>query len=135
VTRIPESLRRLVFERAQGKCEYCLIHERYTVKRHEIDHITAEKHGGITAEANLCLSCAVCNRYKGSDLASVDPLTQQVVLLYHPRQDDWNTHFQLIGAFIEGLTPKGRATVQLLRMNDADSVDERARLIKLGRYP
>ena len=42
---IPEALRRLVRERANERCEYCLFHERYTVKRHEIDHIYAEKHG------------------------------------------------------------------------------------------
>jgi hypothetical protein len=135
MTRIPDPLRRLVYQRAEGRCEYCLLHELYTVKRHHIDHIRAEKHGGATDEANLCLSCPACNRYKGSDLTSIDPMTEAVTQLFNPRLDEWQNHFQLDDARIEGLTPQGRATVRLLRLNDVDSVDERARLIKLGFYP
>lgn len=84
---VPETLRRLVYARANGRCEYCYIPERFTVKRHELDHIYAEKHGGQTDEHNLCLSCVDCNRYKGSDLASLDPLTNEPDWLYHPRRD------------------------------------------------
>jgi 5-methylcytosine-specific restriction endonuclease McrA len=42
---------------------------------HEIDHVVAEKHDGQTSDNNLCLSCWVCNRHKGSDLTSIDPQT------------------------------------------------------------
>lgn len=41
---ISSSLRDFVFERANRRCEYCLLHNKYTMKRHEIDHIYAEKH-------------------------------------------------------------------------------------------
>ncbi len=135
MSRVSDALRRLVYERAHGRCEYCLLHERFTIKRHEVDHIVAEKHGGTTEETNLCLSCAICNRYKGPDLTSIDPITNQVVRLFHPRSNSWEDHFRLDGAQIEGMTPEGRATVRLLRMNDEDSMDERARLIQLGLYP
>ncbi len=135
VSSISDSVRRLVFERAKGRCEYCLIHARYAVKSHEVDHIRAEKHGGQTIESNLSLSCFQCNRHKGSDLTSIDPVTDKVVLLFHPRQHMWEEHFVLNGAIIEPLTPIGRATVNLLQMNDPDSVDDREVLIRLGRYP
>ncbi len=135
MSAIADNLRRLVLERAGGSCEYCLLPARYAVKSHEVDHIRAEKHGGQTHEANLCLSCFPCNRHKGSDLTSVDPLTDKVVLLFHPRTDKWETHFRLNGAIIEPLTATGRATVFLLQMNDEDAVDDRATLIRLGRYP
>ncbi len=135
VSNIPESLRRLVFERAGGHCEYCLMPAGYAVKSHEVDHIRAEKHGGQTAESNLSLSCFQCNRHKGSDLTSIDPITDTVVLLFHPRQHIWEEHFVLNSAIIEPLTAIGRATVKLLQMNDPDSIDDREVLIRLGRYP
>lgn len=132
---IPDGLRRFVIERAHGRCEYCLLSAEYAVKRHEVDHIRAEKHGGKDVESNLCYSCFQCNRHKGSDLTSVDLLTDQVVLLFHPRQDSWEAHFRLNGAVIEPLTPQGCATVYMLQINDQDSVDDRNTLLKLGRYP
>jgi len=134
MTRISEELRQLVYDRAQGCCEYCLMPSQYAVKRHEVDHIRAEKHGGQTAPFNLCLSCFPCNRYKGSDLTSVDPLTDEVVLLFNPRQDKWANHFRFDGAKIEPMTATGRATVFLLRMNDEDVIDARRLLMRLGRY-
>ncbi len=132
---IPNALRQLVNDRANARCEYCLLPNLVTYYPHEVDHILADKHDGKTVEHNLCLSCAQCNRHKGSDLASIDPASGEIVLLFHPRTDRWSEHFQLNGAVIEGITPKGRATVRLLRFNDDEQVDIRNELIKLGRYP
>lgn len=39
MTYIPASLRQAVAERAQHKCEYCRLDERYSIFSHEIDHI------------------------------------------------------------------------------------------------
>ncbi len=36
---IPNALRKLVFERAAERCEYCLIHQKASMYSHEIDHI------------------------------------------------------------------------------------------------
>jgi 5-methylcytosine-specific restriction endonuclease McrA len=136
VTYIPESLRQQVRERAQGNCEYCLINERYVLKTHEVDHIRAEKHGGSTVLENLCLSCFDCNRQKGSDLSSVDPVTDEVVPLFHPRRDMWKDHFRITeDAQIEGITAKGRVTVRLLDFNNPERAAIRAQLIALQRYP
>src|SRR5436305_7567093 len=96
-THIPAALRRLTRERAGERCEYCLIPESATLFTHPIDHIIAEKHGGLTVADNLALSCALCNGFKGSDLASVDPATGVVVPLFHPRRDRWADHFRLEG--------------------------------------
>ena len=136
MTYIPESLRQQVRERAQGVCEYCLLHERYALKTHEVDHIRAEKHGGLTVAENLCLSCFECNRQKGSDLSSVDPVTDEVVPLFHPRRDIWRDHFQLTSdGKIEGKTPQGRVTAKLLDFNNPERVSIRAALMLLNRYP
>ena len=76
-TYIPVALRQFVYERANAQCEYCLIPEDVVFAPHEIDHIIAEKHGGPTEANNLALSCTLCNKYKGSDIASVDPYTKK----------------------------------------------------------
>jgi hypothetical protein len=110
MTYIPDKLRDLVYQRAAGCCEYCLIHDDDTYKPHEVDHIVAEKHGGQTHEGNLCLSCFDCNRHKGSDLASLDTETGDIVLLFHPRRNRWADRFMLEEGMIQPLSPQGRAT-------------------------
>lgn len=57
-----------------------------------------------------------------------------MVRLFNPRQDTWDSHFALRGAIIVGLTPEGRATVQLLKMNEAKRVQARSTLIALGQF-
>lgn len=53
MVRVPERLRRLVRDRVQGRCEYCLMPEDDVLYTHESDHIVAEKHGGPTSLENL----------------------------------------------------------------------------------
>ncbi|WP_437581836.1 HNH endonuclease signature motif containing protein [Sorangium sp. So ce887] len=43
-----------------------------TLAAHEVDHLVALKHGGATLPENLALSCVLCNKHKGTDLASID---------------------------------------------------------------
>jgi hypothetical protein len=131
---VPASLRRLVVERADNRCEYCGIPEAATFAAHELDHIVAQKHGRQTETGNLALSCALCNKHKGSDLTSVDPETGDIIPLYHPRKDIWSDHFKLDQTRIVPLTAKGRVTIQLLQLNRPERVEERARLIEAGLY-
>ena len=133
-TRIPSALRRLVRERANECCEYCLIPEKFTFATHEIDHIIAEKHGGLTEENNLALSCTLCNQYKGTDLTSIDPDTGEIAPLYHPRQDVWLEHFLLKDARIIPSSAKGRVTVRLLQFNRPERIEERELLIQTGLF-
>lgn len=119
MTYIPDSIRDKVRERADSRCEYCKVHQDDRLFSHEIDHIYAEKHQGATELENLCLACSECNRFKGSDLCSLDIDTGTVVQLYHPRADKWDKHFQLnrISGFIKPIISTGRVTVRLLRYN------------------
>jgi hypothetical protein len=132
---IPVALRRLVRARAAERCEYCLIPEHLTLAAHWVDHIVAEKHGGKTEEGNLALCCALCNQRKGSDLASLDPATGQLTPLFQPRQDCWTDHFRFAGASLEPLTAVGRVTVRLLQLNQAERLEERKLLFRLGLLP
>ena len=122
---IGSPLRDLVRLRAAGLCEYCRISERLTLAEHEIDHVIAVKHGGQTVAENLALCCTLCNRYKGSDIASIDAETGQLTPLFHPRVDRWDDHYQVRDGEIFGVTARGRVTVQLLRMNRSSRIKER----------
>ena len=133
--RIPTALRRVVRERAGGWCEYCLCHEQDAVFSHEPDHIIAAKHGGPTVAANLAWTCFVCNRFKGSDLASIDSRTNQLTRLFHPRSDAWKDHFRLTkDGRIVPLTAVGRVTAALLRLNLPSTVALRRRRMKSIRF-
>ncbi len=124
-TYIPVALRQLVRDRAQNACEYCLIPEIAVLVPHEVDHVIAEKHGGQTIADNLTLACTLCNKYKGSDVASIDPDSREVVRLYRPNRDRWTAHFQLKVGEIVPLTAIGRVTVRLLQLNRPEGVAER----------
>ena len=71
------------------------------------------------------MACTICNKYKGSDLASIDPLNGEIVRLYHPRRDRWREHFKLEKGEIIPLTAIGQVTVKLLQINRSERVEER----------
>lgn len=126
MTEVSAADRALVRERALGRGEYCRLPESLGFVEHQIDHIIAIKHGGGSEPGNLALSCTLCNRYKGSDIASIDPDTALIASLFHPRHQSWDQHFQLSSGRIVGLTPHGKATARLLQFNRADRVGERS---------
>src|SRR5262245_58722845 len=130
---IPNTLRRFVLERASACCEYCLIPQIVGAGMHHLDHLIALKHGGATVESNLALACIDCNQCKGSDLAAIDPIERVVVSLFNPRTQRWGDHFQLVGPRIIGLTPVGRATITLLRLNDEARLIDRQMLMEARR--
>lgn len=110
-------LARKVRERAAERCEYCGLPQFALPLPFQIDHIIAAQHEGLTELSNLALACPHCNRFKGPNIAGVDPQTGQLMRLFHPRTDRWSDHFALSGYRIMGKTPIGRATVQVLAMN------------------
>lgn len=116
------SVRRLVRERANHRCEYCGLAERDVYIPHHIDHIRPKQHGGDNSLVNLALSCQGCNLKKGTNLVGIDPETGTMAALFNPRAQTWSEHFAVQGAFIKGLTPVGRATVQVLDMNSREQV-------------
>jgi len=125
----------MVGERAAFRCEYCLLHEEDSYCPHQIDHVISRKHGGSMDPGNLAYACLRCNAWKGSDIGSIDPATNALVHLFHPRQQRWSDHFLLRNAIIEPLTPAARATARLLKLNLDKRIVERGLLIAAGRYP
>ena len=132
---ISEEIRRFVAERAAHKCEYCLLHEEDSYSPHQVDHVIARKHGGLTTPENLAYACLRCNAWKGSDIGSVDPASGDFVSFFNPRRDQWHQHFRLRGFVIEPLTPEARVTAKVLRLNIDKRVVERRALMIVNRYP
>lgn len=123
--RISAALRRQVRERARERCEYCLLAETQAFFPHEPDHIISKKHGGKTVLGNLALACFDCNRFKGSDIGSVDPVSGVLTPIFNPRTQNWSEHFQSLDGRIISLTATGRATTRLLRFNLSQRIEVR----------
>jgi hypothetical protein len=87
-----------------------------------MDHIIARQHGGDDSLDNLAFVCIHCNRYKGPNLAGIDPETGELTRLFNPRLDDWSSHFRWNGQEILALSGTGRVTVYVLFMNDPEVV-------------
>ena len=128
--------KQFVRQRANFCCEYCRLGQDDRVFPFQIDHILSLKHGDSDDSDNLCLSCLKCNGYKGSNVAGLDPLNANPTRLFHPRQQVWTQHFQLNpDQTIHGITPEGRVTVYVLRMNDPERVQHRQTSAATYRYP
>ena len=127
------ALRSMVRRRAGDVCEYCRLPQAASrIVRFHVEHIIARQHGGESEPDNLALACSCCNFHKGPNIAGFDPESGQLVPLFHPRQHRWSEHFAWDGTVVVGLTPIGRATVELLAMNEWDRVEVRENLQSLG---
>src|SRR5580658_9782150 len=119
----------LVRTRARNCCEYCLLPQDSCSLTHHIEHVVPRQHGGTDDPGNLALACHRCNLRKGPNLTGIDPLTRALVPLFDPRRDGWTSHFRARGAIIEGVTAVGRATVDVLAMNDPRRIELRELLL------
>ena len=131
---IAATIRRVIIKRALDRCEYCLLPAEWAGIPHHIDHIVPLKHGGAAHEENLAYACFECNLAKGSDIAAFDPLTGDMTRLFHPRLDEWSTHFRLDKDHLIGMDAIGRATAHLLHFNEPPRVQQRNLLIAADAY-
>lgn len=133
---IDAALRALVRKRAGHRCEYCRLPQHAEEATFHVEHVFAQQHSPTFADApdNLALACHRCNLHKGTNLSSIDPVTGQVVPLFHPRRDNWQEHFVLKDAAIIGRTPTGRATARLLKFNTYRRLELREKLIAEGEF-
>ncbi len=133
---VPAALRRRIRAHFTLCCAYCRTHESLTVVTFEVEHIVPRSSGGLTEFENLCLACPSCNRFKSNRLhgKTDDGL---VCPLFHPQRDPWHQHFDwsIDGTLIVGLTPAGKATIQLLRMNRPQLTEVRFLWVAAGKHP
>jgi hypothetical protein len=129
--------KKAVVERARGCCEYCRSQARFAVQPFSVEHIIPKSQGGQTTLDNLALACQGCNNHKYTKTEGSDPVTGDIVSLYHPRQQQWRDHFAWNDDFtlIIGLTPIGRATVEALWLNREGLVNLRRILYAMAEHP
>ncbi len=136
-TRVSETIKQRIRQTAGHRCGYCLAEQRRTLGILEIEHLIALACGGTDEEANLWLSCSLCNRYKGMQIEAVDPETGSLAPLFNPRGQIWYEHFRWdeAGARIIGLSPVGRVTAQALQLNNPIAVVVRTGWVEAGWHP
>lgn len=137
MTKLSQALRRLVRERADNRCEYCLSPQSLVMGQLQVDHILPVVAGGENTDENLCLACELCNQHKWTQMQAVDPETGVTVALFNPRTQRWQEHFVWSddGVRIVGRTPNGRATVDALRMNNELALLVRRNWVLAGWHP
>jgi hypothetical protein len=135
--RVPAALKRIVAERSRDCCEYCRSQSRIATTAFSIEHIVPRSRGGETSLDNLASACQGCNNHKFDKVEARDPVTSDIVPLYHPRRERWRTHFAWSEDFtlLVGLTPTGRATVEALHLNRHGVVSLRRILYAIGEHP
>src|SRR4051794_33644680 len=127
------ALRVAVKHRAGARCEYCHLPEACVpFVSFQVEHIVARQHRGPTALGNTAWACARCNLCNGPNLAGIDEVTNAMIKLFNPRKMKWARHFRWEGPVIVGRTAIGRATVNVLQMNDGDRVELRQALLDEG---
>lgn len=135
MTAIPVSLRRLVIQRANNRCEYCGISQIGQVATFHLDHIVPVVAGGETTAENLALACVSCSLRKGARQTIKDSNTGVLVFIFNPRLQLWKEHFAWNGVQVIGLTATGRVTVQALDLNRSTMLAIRPEEELLGRHP
>ena len=132
---VPEELVRMVRARADGRCQYCLMHESLQGATFHVEHVIPQCKGGLSLLENLALACPGCNLQKGARIAANDPSNGVQVRLFHPIWQLWSEHFQFNGFKIEALTDVGRATVAALNLNHVRRQRIREVEQTFGLYP
>ena len=126
-----------IARRAGGCCEYCRSQARFSPDPFSIEHVIPRSRGGTDEDDNLALACQGCNNRKYNHVEARDPVSGNLVSLYHPRRQQWLDHFGWNEDFTLaiGLTPTGRATVERLQLNREGVVNLRQVLQAIGQHP
>lgn len=132
---VPDGLRRQVILRAGDRCEYCRLAQEGQEATFHIDHVVPRAAGGTTTPDNLALACVSCSLRKEARRSGKDPKTGRTVPLFNPRRQRWANHFRWDRFLVLALTPTGRTTVVLLRLNRPSILAIRAEEAVRGRHP
>ncbi len=134
---ISSATKKLVFERANGYCEYCKCSSDFSTEPFSIEHIIPKSKNGTDSPNNLALACIGCNIYKSDKTTFLDTITQGFFPLYNPRISNWDEHFiwdESLTSMI-GKTAIGRVTIAAIRLNRRQLKNLRRALIAIGEHP
>lgn len=137
MSTVSQVTRERIVRQAQWRCGYCLTQERVSGVPLTVEHLIPRAKGGNEDDKNLWMSCRLCNEAKGILTEAPDPETGEIVLLFNPRTQTWEKHFEWSENHTQiiGITSMGRATVQALALNTAFRVRARALWVEVGLHP
>jgi hypothetical protein len=124
-----------VIARAGNRCEYCQMHQSLQGASFHLEHVVPRSKAGESTWENLALACPGCNFKKSDHVDGRDPQSGQIVPLFHPRNDTWTAHFAWRDVTVTGLTPAGRATIDLLDLNHPRRLAIRSAEKAFGLFP
>lgn len=135
--KVPDALRIQLADISKHRCEYCLSPEAFSTQPFEVDHILAFSLGGESKLTNLAYSCRGCNSHKFNKNKALDEITDSIVPIFNPREQVWQEHFAWDEnpLFLIGLTPTGRATIDMLQMNRPKLIELRGLLLDIHKHP
>jgi hypothetical protein len=93
------------------------MHQSLQGATFHVEHIIPRCLGGPSEFDNLAWACPNCNLHKSNRIDVETPDGRAAVPLFNPRTDKWGDHFRWDGYRIAGLTPVGRATIDVLLLN------------------
>ena len=130
-------LRAAVEQRAGRRCEYCQSPQDACGYRFHLEHVVPIAEDGGDDDSNRALACAACNLAKSDRVRGTDPKTGRSVALFNPRTNIWREHFAWNEAqgLILGVTSIGRATVEVLSLNDELRLPSRHLWFSVGLLP
>ncbi len=121
--------------RSNDRCEYCGLHQETQDATFHIEHIIPRKRGGSSNLDNLANSCVSCNFAKKVQISARDPVSGDIVPLFHPRRDVWSEHFAWKWRKLRGVSAIGRATIVALKMDSPNKLRVFRAQVQLGLYP
>jgi hypothetical protein len=135
--KLTPQIKQQVRLRAKNCCEYCYSQEKFATHSFSVEHIKPLSKGGNNNLDNLALSCLGCNNHKYNKTEGKDTVSGAIISLYNSRYQNWQEHFNWNQDYtlIIGLTPTGRTTVEILRLNREGLVNLRRILYTMGEHP
>lgn len=100
-----------------------------------VDHVLASdptRRSDRAGESGACVWAL--QSAQGPNIAGRDPVTGEIVPLFHPIKDQWRDHFEWNGPDLIGRTTVGRVTIHVLGINDLIRRDVRAALLREGSF-
>lgn len=134
---LSQKTRAFVAHRAGNICEYCRTPAAFSSSKFSIEHIIPQVKSGSDDVENLAFACLGCNNIKYTKIEGLDLESRSLAPLFNPRIHIWEEHFCWDVDLLQiiGLTPTGRATVSVLKLNREELCNLRAVLFLIGEHP
>jgi len=123
-----------MYEKQNKLCAYCRIHVPLACVPLHREHIVYkdEHPQWMFLPENLCISCPVCNDFKGTTEVLANPQTRiypnasNGFKIIHPLYDRYSDHIELIeGILYKGKTEKGVFTIETCHLYRVGLAEER----------